>query len=132
MAMDPKVESVQPILFCLFMQVEFSRFACQRRPKEKVVEFILIFLEILRGSKWCYLFMVLTNRQQKWFQKSIYVSFEDLIRSSFSLEVAWRHSPRGVNSVISGYLHFMVCISLLFAYVIALSINFSSFKPVYE
>ena len=117
MPMDPKVESVQPILFCLFMQVEFYRFAFQRRPQEKVVEFILIFLEILRGSKWCYLFMVLTNRQQKWFQKSIYVSFEDLIRSSFSLEVAWRHSPRGVNSVISYDISFSGFAYFLFSYV---------------
>ena len=46
--------------------------------------------------------------------------FKTLIRLVFPLEVSQRHSPRGVNSVISCFLHFLVCISLLFAYVIDL------------
>ena len=65
-------------------------------------------------------FSCLTDRTQNFFYNTHFVSFSRLIRSTFPLEVAQRDSPRGVNSVISYYNHFMVCISILFSYVIDL------------
>ena len=109
-----------------FSLTGWPQFTCEKRPCENLVKFILIFLEISRGSYWCYLVFLVTDRKHKWFQKPIIVSFEDWIRLAFPLEVGRICILGRLNSVINSCLSFSWFSYCLFAYVcIFKNLNFS-------